>query len=78
LACGYGGLSIEHSLKAIIEGVNNANTKVTECLNADVIIVQHNEFIELYEDKALSALYAIGKIESKENRIYNIRIEIKK
>ena len=78
IGCGYGGLSIENSLKSIIEGVNNANAKVTECLNADVNIVQHIEFIELYEDKSLSALYALGKVESKENRIYNIRIGNKK
>ncbi len=74
IGCGYGGLSIENSLKSIIEGVNNANIKVTECLKTDVIIVQHIEFIELYEDKALSSLYALGKIENKENRLYNIRI----
>lgn len=78
IGCGYGGLSIENSLKSIIEGVNNANAKVTGCLNPDVKIVQHIEFIELYEDKALSALYALGKIENRENRIYNIRIGNKK
>ncbi|WP_460553290.1 DUF7379 domain-containing protein [Ferruginibacter profundus] len=74
IGCGYGGLSIENSVKAVLEGVNNANNKVIQCLETDAKIVQSVEFIELYEDKALGCLYALGKIERKENRIYNISI----
>ncbi len=78
IGCGYGGLAIENAVKAIIEGVNNANAKVIECRNEDVRTVQNIEFIELYEDKALTCLYALSKIESKENRIYNISLVNKK
>lgn len=78
IGCGYGGLSVENSLKAVIEGINNANNKVLKVLKPDAQVVQHIEFIELYEDRSLSCLYALTKIESKENRIYNIRIGNKK
>ena len=78
IGCGYGGLTIENSLKSIIEGTNNANKKVIECRKKDIKTVQHIEFIEVYEDKALSCLYALSKIENKENRIYNITLANKK
>jgi hypothetical protein len=74
IGCGYGGLSIESSLKAIIEGVNNANAKVAACLKNDAHTLQYIEFIELYEDMALNCLLTLKKIERKENRTFNIRI----
>src|SRR5215204_1449020 len=74
IGCGYGGLSVESSLKAIIEGVNNANAKVSACLNNDARTLQYIEFIELYEDMALNCLLTLKKIERKENRTFNIRI----
>jgi len=74
IGCGYGGLSVESSLKAIIEGVNNANTKVAAYLNNEARTIQYIEFIELFEDRALNCLYTLKKIERKENRTYNIKI----
>lgn len=74
IACGYGGLSIENSIRAIIEGINNANTKVQALYEKNVRTVQHLEFIELYEDKALSCFHALSNIEAKENNVYNIQI----
>lgn len=74
IGCGYGGLTVEGSIKAIIEGVNNANSKVTELYKNTIKTVQYVEFIELYEDRTLSCMYALRKIESKENNNYNILI----
>ncbi len=79
IGCGYGGLSVESSIKAIIDGVNNANSKLSDLYMSNLYrvpirLVQHIEFIELYKDKALNAMYALRKIESKENNQYNIRI----
>ena len=74
IGCGYGGLSVESSLKAIIEGVNNANIKVSACLKNEAKTLQYIEFIELYEDRALNCLLTLKKIERKENRTYNIKI----
>jgi hypothetical protein len=78
IGSGYGGLSIESSIKAIIEGVNNANSKVTDVFKTTVKTIQHIEFIELFEDRALSCMYAISKLESKDNKAFNVRIGSKK
>jgi len=79
IGCGYGGLSVETSIKAIIEGVNNANSKLSDLYMSNLYktpirLIQHIEFIELYKDKVLNGMYALRKIESKENNQYNIRI----
>lgn len=77
VGCGYGGLTVEGSIKAIIEGINNANSKLSELYvsyNKSIRLVQYIEFIELYEDRAINCMYALRKIESKENRQFNIRI----
>lgn len=78
IGSGYGGLSIESSINAIIEGVNNANSKVTDVFKTTVKTIQHIEFIELFEDRALSCMYAISKLESKDNKAFNVRIGSKK
>ena len=69
VGCGYGGLTIESSVKAIIEGVNNANMKVAELYKNTIRTVQYIEFIELYEDRALNCMYSVSKIEMRENKI---------
>lgn len=74
IACGYGGLSVESSLKAIIEGVNAANSKITGLFKNKCRIVQHIEFIEMYLDKAINCMYALTRIASRENFSYNISI----
>jgi len=73
IGCGYGGLTIENAVKAIIEGVNNANLKTAALYRNAIRTVRHIEFIELYEDRALNCMYSISKIENRENRTYNIK-----
>lgn len=72
----YGGQTIERSIKAIIEGVNKANENVKNIWGDQkkFIPITHIEFIELYEDKALAIMYALGKIKRYENQIYNIEL----
>ncbi len=72
IGCGYGGLSIESSVKAILEGINDANTKVREVSENNKKFMAYVEFIELYEDKAINCLLALNKIEKEENTVYNI------
>ncbi|HTN05385.1 CHAT domain-containing protein [Agriterribacter sp.] len=74
IGCGYGGLSVENSMKAIIEGVNNANLKVADLYKDSIRTVEYIEFVELYEDRALSCMYALSKIQNKENKLFNIKI----
>jgi CHAT domain-containing protein len=72
VGCGYAGLSIENSIKAIIQGVSNANIKVRNLKLKNTPLVEHLEFVELYEDKAISSLFSISKIEKEENNSFKI------
>ncbi len=78
IGCGYGGLSVESSLKAIIEGVNNANEKSLSIFKKDSKTVQHIEFVELYLDRALSSMYVLSKISNSDNLNFNIILPNKK
>ena len=71
---GYGGLSVENSLKAIIEGVVHANQKLAALGDDSIRTIEHIEFIELYSNKALSCMYALNKIVTKELLVHNIVI----
>jgi CHAT domain-containing protein len=75
---GYGGLTIENSMKAIIQGVYNANKKVAKLEFENPQLIHHIEFVELYEDNAVSALYSLGRIDKQESRSFKIIIEEKK
>lgn len=74
IASGYGGLTVEGSLKAIIDGVNRANDKVKMLSDEGYRTVQKIEIIELYADRALNCMYVLNKIANKENSTYNIII----
>jgi len=72
IGCGYAGLSIEDSIKAIIQGVQNANIKVRNLKLEKTQAIEHIEFVELFEDKAVSCLYSISRIEKEETRSFKI------
>ncbi len=74
VASGYGGLSVEGSLKAIIEGVNRANEKIKLLGDEGYKTVQNIEIVELYADRALNCMYVLNKIANKENSTFNIII----
>ncbi len=67
IGSGYGGLSIEASLRAIIQGVQNANEKVKKVYGPDARIVQLIEFTELYEDKALDYVYTLDRMQKDQH-----------
>ena len=64
---GYGGLSIESSLKSIIIGVKKANSSIEGLNNATLRKIETIEFIELYEDRSLQAFYTLKKLESDQH-----------
>ncbi len=78
VGCGYAGLSIENSLKAIIQGVQNANGKVRNLKLKGARVIEHIEFVELFEDKAVNSLYSLCRIEKNESRLFRISMEEKK
>ncbi|MEO6290637.1 MAG: CHAT domain-containing protein [Ginsengibacter sp.] len=67
IGSGYGGLSIEDSIRAIMQGIQNANTKIKKIRPEFSRTVQYLEFIELFEDAALSCFYSLSRIEREEN-----------
>ncbi|MFT2011005.1 CHAT domain-containing protein [Pontibacter sp. 13R65] len=67
----YGGLSIESSIRAIIQGVQNANAKVRKLYSTPKTI-DTIEFGELYKDRALACVKAINSIERDEAGSLNI------
>ena len=74
IACGYGGLTIESSVRAIIQGVVNANHKLKKLHGEGMRGVEVIEFIELYEDSALGCFYSLRKIENDENKSLHISV----
>lgn len=75
IASNFGGLTIESSIKAIIEGINNANKNSINLNGQKYCVINHLEFIELYESNAVTGLYALKKIIENENDVYKIYIE---
>ena len=64
VGAGYGGLSVENSIKSIILGVQKANEGILRLNKPLLKTVSHIEFVELYEDRALQAFYTVKKLEA--------------
>ncbi|RYF90962.1 MAG: hypothetical protein EOO03_02505 [Chitinophagaceae bacterium] len=71
---GYGGLSIENAIRAIVQGVQNANLKVAKLKEGPAQIVEHLEFIELYEDNSLNCFYSLRKVATEEEQQLKIKV----
>ena len=74
IGCGYGGLSIENSIRSIIQGVQNANKKLDEMTLEGLQLIQRIEFVELFEDRCLQCLYILSRIETEQDSELNIRM----
>ncbi len=77
IGCGYGGLTIENSMRAILQGIQNANKKIGNLLGANAPAVGFLEFIEKYEDTALAAYYALDRLIAENNGTLNIVLDFK-
>ncbi len=75
---GYGGLSIESSVRAIIHGVHNANAKIESMDHDSIQTIGHIEIVELYDDRCLQCLYALTLMETEEDNSFRIRLPEKK
>jgi len=64
---GYGGLSIESSLKAIILGIKKANNSIAGLNNSNLKKIETLEFVEVYEDRCLQAFYTLKKLEADQH-----------
>lgn len=75
IGSGYGGLSIENSVRAIVQGVQNANGKVDSVNTGRMKLIEQIEFVELYEDRALSCFYAVSKMEKSSDGSFNVSLD---
>jgi hypothetical protein len=75
IGSGYGGLSIENSIKAIIKGVHDGNEKVKNLNHKNFLLISNIEFVELHEDKAINTLYSLSRIENQES--WSVKIVLK-
>jgi hypothetical protein len=72
IGSGYGGLSVDDSIGSVIQGVCNANTRIKSVYPHNGLTIEHIEFIEIYEDKALNGLYFLDKIKHDDTNTWNI------
>jgi CHAT domain-containing protein len=72
IGSGFGGLSADSSVRAIVEGINNANARVSQLFDKKVQQVQHIEFVELYRYRAVSCMNTLLNIVKNENTAYNV------
>ena len=59
IGAGYGGMAIESSCRAIMQGIINANDKVQKLTGNEDLYVDELEFVELFEDKAITCFYSL-------------------
>ena len=70
---GYGGLSIEGAVRAILQAIQNANQKVFAAYQEMGKAIEAVEFIEMYTDRALACVKAVSVLEKEENKVLNIK-----
>ncbi|MEN2281184.1 CHAT domain-containing protein [Algoriphagus sp. SE2] len=72
IANSYGGLSTDSSIRAVFLGVQRANRNIRDFYQGKIQGIEEIEIIELYNDKALSILKTIQKLQSTDRREFNI------
>ncbi|MBN7817287.1 CHAT domain-containing protein [Algoriphagus pacificus] len=68
----YGGLSTDSSIRAIILGIQRANRNVRNFYEGKIRCIEEVEVIELYNDKALSILKSVQRLQTNDSREFNI------
>lgn len=74
IGCGYGGLSVDSSIRSILQGIQNANSKIEDMGLQELYPIEQVEFVELYEDRCLQCLYTLSKMEVEPDTSINIRM----
>ncbi|UZD23296.1 CHAT domain-containing protein [Algoriphagus halophytocola] len=75
IANNYGGLSTDNSIRAIISGVQRANRNVQKTYGGKIKGIEEIEIIELYNDRALSILKTIQRLNDENQKDYNINFK---
>lgn len=77
IANAYGGLSTESSIRAIILGVQWANKNIQSVYKGKIKGIEEIEIIEIFNDKALSILKTIQRLEFDDSKEFNIEFKEK-
>ena len=77
IGAGYGGMAIESSTRAIMQGIINANEKVQQLTGIENLYVDELEFIELFEDKAITCFYSLANFINGNSDGMNIAWKVK-
>lgn len=76
IGSGYGGLSLDRVMLAVLTGIQNANADIRAGYAANYVSVARVEFIELFQDQALAASRTLKMLErQEENRILFTLVE---
>jgi pimeloyl-ACP methyl ester carboxylesterase len=75
IGCGYGGLTIENSISAIVEGILLANQKIKNLYQENAKLIERIQFVELYEDRLLACYYTVYQLCTHESGFLNITNE---
>lgn len=75
IGSGYGGLSIQNSAIAIVEGVTKANNNIASLMGNRQCRISNIEFIEQDESNAINCLFAAKKMELDKNEVHNIVLQ---
>lgn len=75
IGSGYGGLSVQNSAIAIIEGITKANKNIASLTGSRQCRISNLEFIEQDESNAINCLFAAKKMENDKNEIHNIVLQ---
>jgi hypothetical protein len=59
---GSAGLRVRDSVEAILRGALGANRKLEETRFDHKVLIEHVEFVEMYEDVAMLAAYELGQL----------------
>lgn len=74
IGCGYGGLTVENAMRAIIQGVQAPNRKIRKLKATDQLMIGRLEFVEKYADTALDGFYALQRLADENNGTLKINI----
>ncbi len=72
IANSYGGLSTDSSIRSVILGVQRANRNIRNFYEGKIKGIDEVEIIELFNDKALSILKTVQKLQTSDSREFNI------
>ncbi len=71
IGCGYGGLTIDGSLRAVLQGIQNGNQKIAS-IKGDMPAISMVEVVEQYEDRAVACFHTITRLEKITDKVINI------